>query len=395
MGELNDVLRGLRVQESGWYNLGEEIESGWNNLGEEIEELILAYLPVTCSVRVAAVCKRWRKIIMSPTYAALQNRVGVGKRSWFVLFGINELIHTRSQGFAFDPEEGRWNRVRLSRPPDFNRSSLRAMDGILFASSGPCLSKVCYTSETIKWKWKETSSSNSARIAPLVGVIGDTASSSFKLVLAGGIVDGDKDMVEMYDSLTNDWEICGSIPSEFNGGIFTQWLSSAVCREKFHVLDIHSGDTAFLDIRSKLWSRVRTLSLLGVIYCFLVTCNDRLLVAGVCNAVDGECLKIWNVDEATMECMEVTRMPDSLFSLFKDEDEDKETSLKVVGAGGLIYVFSEFHHKGYPVCMCDVAESGHVTWKRLPPLPPPVHRFNMVFCCSTFVKPSVCLGLNA
>lgn len=224
-----------------------------------------------------------------------------------------------------------------------------------------------------------------------MGVFGSLESDSYKFVVVGGMLDGDDRMVELYDASTDSWEVCDPLPEAgFTEGKSSHWMSSAVLGNMFYLAEIHSGGIAAFDVEKKLWSKVETLKLSDVLYLFVAACEEALFVVGVCNDLDGECLKLFKVDESTMECEEMSRMPQELFCVFESEDEGKEAFLRVVGAGNLIYIYSESYHKGYPVCVCDLSE-GCYRWKKLPALPSPLPRFDRVVCCCTTVTPRSCL----
>lgn len=150
---------------------------------------------------------------------------------------------------------------------------------------------------------------------------------------------------------------------------------------------IFSCFVSAFDLNKKLWSEVQTLRPPGVIFSFLISCSNQLVLAGLCNAPRGPpSFNVWKVDEVTMEYSEVAIMPsDLLYCLFDSEEDDKFASLKCVGLGNLIYVFNEEYHRNYPACVCEFSsESGKCSWRKVPSLPEPVNRFHKVISfCST------------
>lgn len=222
-----------------------------------------------------------------------------------------------------------------------------------------------------------------------MGTFGSPLSSSFKFVTVGGVFDGGDDhMVEMYDACTNTWESCDPLPVDGFHDILisSHWMSSAVLGHKFYVADYYGGIATF-DIHTKSWSKVESLRVPDLEFIFIIAADEGLYAIGVCCGQIGAYLKLFKVDEVTMACKEVSEMPHDLFSQF--ENEQKEASLRCVGSGNLIYVYSELNYKGYPVCMCDLSEASY-EWKQLPSLPSPP-RFNRVVYCSATVTPRACL----
>lgn len=87
-----------------------------------------------------------------------------------------------------------------------------------------------------------------------------------------------------------------------------------------------------------------------------------------------------------MELSEISIMPnDLLHSLIDGDEEDRFASLKCVGLGNLVYVYSEEYHRKYPACVCEIKrENGKCRWKMIPPLPFQVNKFHKIISfCST------------
>ena len=383
------------------------LKNQWELLSEDLQERILLQLPVSTAVRSASVCKRWRSIISSQSFSSQLAQIPSGRKPWFCLWGINELIHNRSVAFTFDPTLGRWFRVQTLRPPDFNRTSLAGCHGLFFAFSG---SKVCFATNPTKMVWKETTSASSTRCYALMGAVGEPhcpagADAGFSLVAVGGVLDGgDQRLVEMYRSGSHAWEACEPLPSTgFRDTVSCHWMSSAVLGHKLYVADFY-GDFASLDTRTKAWSKVSSLSVPNLVSLFILACGGRLHAAVVCRPNHSqECLKVFTIDDdgdgdgdgdchgeaSAMDWHEVSTMPPHLFSHFENADEHMQASLKCVGSGTAFYVYSECVYSGYPVCMCELRE-GEYVWKQLPSLPSPP-RFDRVVCCSMVVTPRACL----
>ena len=234
-----------------------------------------------------------------------------------------------------------------------------------------------------------------SRINPLLGVFHDGSSGGygFKFIVVGGVrfIGGlvdieDRLAVEIYDPNHDSWELCPALPADFRSGNNSQSLSSALFKGKFYVFGIYSCFVSSFDLENHVWSEVQTLRPPGVIFSFLISCNDMLVLAGMCNAPRGPSFNLWKIDERTMEFSEIAIMPQSLlYSLVDSEEDDKFASLKCVGMGNLIYVFNEEYHKKYPACLCEItADNGKCSWRRMPQLPSPVNKFHKVISfCST------------
>lgn len=203
----------------------------------------------------------------------------------------------------------------------------------------------------------------------------------------GGLVDiEDRLAVEIYNPSFDSWELCPPLPADFGSGNSSQSLSSALFNDKFYVFGIYSGFVSMIDLNKYVWSEVQTLRPPGVLFSFLISCNEQLLLAGLCNGSRGTSFNLWRIDENTMEFSEVAIMPHELLcSLFDGDEDDKFASLKCVGFGNLVYVFNEEHHWNYPACVCEISKgSGICSWRRVPDLPVPLNHFHKVITfCST------------
>jgi len=98
------------------------------------------------------------------------------------------------------------------------------------------------------------------------------------------------------------------------------------------VLWIYSCFISSFDLEKRVWTLAQTLRPPGVILSFLISCQDRLVLAGTCNSSLGPSFNLWRIDERTMEFSEIAIMPqDLLYSLFDSDEDDKFASLKCVG----------------------------------------------------------------
>ncbi|OAY67428.1 F-box/kelch-repeat protein [Ananas comosus] len=145
------------------------------------------------------------------------------------------------------------------------------------------------------------------------------------------------------------------------------------------------------------------------LFAFLAAARGRLVLAGLRSGPDyGPAqFAIWAVDDAAMECEELGAMPAELLAwLFDgegaaaaaaddDDDDDRFASLKCAGVDGVVYVFNEDRHRGFPACVCEISEDDDApgglrcAWRKVPPLPAPVDPFHKViaFCSPVAVHP--------
>ncbi|KAL7201035.1 hypothetical protein ACSBR1_032858 [Camellia fascicularis] len=360
----------------------------WDYLSSDLTELILSYLPIRSIVRSAAVCKLWHSIITTSSFSA---RVSAAKKPWFFLYGQNNIFLKNNQAFAFDPEANEWIKLPISLFPfpSSQEESFIGSGGFFFTTTS---SKFSYT-PILKGVWRETPPLRFSRCNPLVGVYTDHPSGLSRFIVVGGVrfIGGlvdieDRLAVEIYTPNSDSWELCPPLPADFRSANSSQWLSSALFKGKFYVFGICSCFVSSFDLNKHFWSEVRTLRPPGVLFSFLVSCQDQLVLAGLCNGPRGPSFNLWKIDEKTMEFSEIAIMPqDLLYCLFDSDEDDKFASLKCVGLGNLIYMFNEEHHRNYPACVCEISsDSGKCSWRKVPNLPVLANRFHKVISfCST------------
>ncbi|CAI8608626.1 unnamed protein product [Vicia faba] len=161
--------------------------------------------------------------------------------------------------------------------------------------------------------------------------------------------------VEIYDPLLGSWDLAPPLPADFRSGNSSSSLFSALFEGKFYVFGIYSCFVSSFDLKLGVRSDVRVVRPSGVVFSFLISCRESLVLAGVCNSSSGSSFTLWEVDEMSMEICEISVMPhDFLCGLFDGDEDDRFSSLKCVGLGDLIYVFNEDYHRMYPTCVCEI-----------------------------------------
>ncbi|KAJ4802629.1 F-box/kelch-repeat protein family [Rhynchospora pubera] len=378
------------------------VASVWDRLSFDLTELILSYLPLRSLVRSSAVCHQWR--CASSSSASLHRR---RRRPWFFLFGLNNVVSRLDRSFGFDPESFSWVPLPPPHPDCFSGAG-----GFSFAASS--CSRFAYSpvlSGGTQPNWRFTKPLTFPRCNPIVAVFDE---NRFVVVggsrYIGGLVDlEDWLAVEIYDPVTDAWEVGSPLPVDFrSSGTSSQWLSSALLPERkmLYVFGIYSCHVAAFDLSRRVWiGGVGTLRPPGTVFAFLIAgLGDSLLLAGLCSGEqDGgsggaqPCFAIWAVDPLMRgQPRRIAVMPrDMLTGLFGiDDDENRFASLRCVGSDGLVYVFNEDHHKGYPACVCEIQgkEMDQCSWRRIPPLPGPGNRFHKTIAFSSPVPLGPVLG---
>ncbi|XP_076906291.1 F-box/kelch-repeat protein At3g24760-like [Bidens hawaiensis] len=359
----------------------------FNYLSSDLTGLILSHLPLRSLIRCSAVCKLWNQITTTTQTTTTT--------PWFFLYGRNNIFLKKNQAFAFDPRSNDW----IKLPPYLfpasvsQESSFVGSGGFLFNTAANNFS----FSPILKPSWRETTPLRFSRLNPLVGVINNNNSKVGlglpEIIVVGGVrfigglVDIEDNLaVEIYSPDLDIWDLCPPLPVDFRSDNSSQSLSSALHKSKFYVFGIYSCFISSFDLNNRAWSEVQTLRPPGIIIAFLISCQNQLMLAGICNGVCGPSFNIWRIDDTTLEFSEVAIMPSELLNwLFDSDEDDRFASLKCVGFGDFVFVFNEEHRRNYPACSCEVKlDSGVCRWRRVPELPEPVNRFHKVIgFCST------------
>ncbi|XP_006352704.1 F-box/kelch-repeat protein At3g24760 [Solanum tuberosum] len=365
----------------------------WDFLSSDLTEKILSYLPIRSIIVASSVCKIWNSIITSSSFTTKIS--ATKKQPWLFLCGQNSIFYNNNQPFAYDPDANEW--ISLPTSTLLSQDFFIGSNGFFFAT----------TSENFSFKpifngiWVQTSPLRFSRCNPLVGVYNEGLNPRFIVVggvrFVGGLVDvEDRLAVEIYNPNLDYWELCPPLPADFRSGNSSQWLCSALLRDKFYyVFGIYSCFITCFNLDEHLWSEVQTLRPPGILFSFLVTCQDCLVLGGLCNSPNGPNFVLWKVDEKTMEFSELATMPQALmYCLFDSDEDDKFASLKCVGLGNLVYVYNEEHLKNYPACVCEFSNDfGMCSWRKLPNLPPNASKFHRVISfCSNVSLDSILVG---
>ncbi|KAK6141563.1 hypothetical protein DH2020_024695 [Rehmannia glutinosa] len=355
--------------------------SNWDILTPDLTELILSNLPIPSIIRASSVSKSWNSIIHSHSF---KTRVSNSRKSpWFFIYGQNKNLPNKNyQVFAFDSDSDSW--IKL---PDTTtllpNDSFTASNGFFFRiCSGKFNFKPVFSST-----WRQTSPLRFSRCNPLIGVYNEPGClKPAWFIVAGGLENSEACLaVEIYNPDYNSWEISSPLPAIFRPGISSQTLCSAIFNGKFYVHGIYSSFISYFDLKKRVWSNVQTLRPPGVMLSYSISCQDRLILAGLCYVKDELEFNIWKVDERTLEFSEIGIMPPDLLSRLLDGEWDQKFgSVRCVGSGNIVYVFNEERRSNRSACFCEISDSGKCRWKRVPDLPEPVNELDKVMI-SAFV----------
>lgn len=184
------------------------------------------------------------------------------------------------------------------------------------------------------------------------------------LVVAGGTCDFEDDpcAVEVMRTGGAGWELCESMPEEFQDRAAATWLSVAVSDRAMYVADRNNGWFSSFDPVTGKWGKAHQLRPDPAIYVSAIgmSGNRIILVGAAGEAMRVEGVVMWEVDPVKLQCSEIGRMPAEMLE-------------RLVGSEGLWTIgFSNVRDCGYiynpsepkEVFFCDFS-SGSCSWEKI------------------------------
>lgn len=405
--------------------MGAEINQK-EGLGDDLIERIFLRLPILSCIKCASLSKHWYATISSPGFSARMSLFTPSKYPFLLLWYMNPVIKSSCM---YDPIAARWFNLDVKGPiltffPPIDTHPFlfsRTRFGLLMLNHFytpnshveaqiPCPPLPTECAFTLP----------DARSRYVVSIFDSSTSLSLSFKVIIHSVFDNTITLYLYDSTTKKWEIFEALPlteevSYLLGPprmlflplhIEAPCISSAVVGRKMYFADIYLGTMTCFDVDNKTWSkssRLRAPDVAG----FVISSTNKGLYALGFSATD-ECLKLYKVDEFTMECKEVSKMPNHLWLFLCNQFQDVSLApsmevfsfIRCVGSGNLVYVHNNgiYRTEGsgfsqFRACVCDV-DDGY-TWHQVPGLPSSLPKSPMgAQCCSFQMLPMACLRLT-
>jgi hypothetical protein len=203
----------------------------WSMLPVELVDKILLWLPIPNLFQMRAVCRSWDRRIRSKSFTLTYMKTpSRGPAAWlFMCSSFNCREHT----CAYNPLQNKWHNFPLSFLPPCIRFPLTSVGELLFVRGGLNNAGMLAVCNPMTQAWRELPSMIHTRLNSLVGVCcEDTYASSYKIVVAGGMSEcgGDYECTtEVYDSLTDSWQVSVIVPKTSHGCCSSSLFVSALC----------------------------------------------------------------------------------------------------------------------------------------------------------------------
>lgn len=242
-----------------------------------------------------------------------------------------------ARGVSVDSNEKSFEAVILSCPWSFHAVKKLILHFVLFTNHcwchGWCNISLLLNKEFWVVRWRELPPMLHKRFPNLVGMVVDPVTRAYKIVVAGDYYE-DNVRTEVYDSLSNCWRITGNhLP------IANYTLRNAFCNGfHFWVTRDPYGVIAF-NMQHGVWSVVRAPMPSFLTSPHLVGCQRRLLmVGGLKKHAIPKNIRIWELEQSTMNWVEVVRMPHTLCKRFLKDSRNGD--FMCVGHNDLICLTS-------------------------------------------------------
>ncbi|KAJ8569779.1 hypothetical protein K7X08_006356 [Anisodus acutangulus] len=206
--------------------------------------------------------------------------------------------------------------------------------------------------------WHHVEAQHVWRTDPIVAHIGGS------IVIAGGTCDFEDDplAVEIYNTESNTWEACESMPAILKDSAASTWLSIATTGDKLVVAEKFTGVSYCFDPKTKKWIGPYELRPDPRIFHSIIGfSNNRLILVGMIGDVENVTrLKIWKVDTESFECEEMAEMPLELIKKLKS-DTFGVSSISVCLGGDYVYM-SKSSEMAEEIVGCEFINGGGVRW---------------------------------
>lgn len=331
-------------------------ETCFPDLPEELLDRIRACLPLSAYFRSSLVSKLWQQTTFSQPLLTLCSELHPPEPWIFAL-----CIEPTTQGsYAFDSEFCRWRKVRF---PFMSRDlvyPVAAVGGLLCVNAY-AEDQVLLVLNPLMGTFKELPRWKEERFDPVVGLIVDIYSCTFKVIAVGSYEA--EAITEVYDSATNQWTTTSRLPAQrklafacslFSKGLFYCWTAGPP-----QALLVY-------DMQHAMWSEIPMLLPSSCAHGRLVEHKNKILLVGISHGADAfKSIRIWELREPGIEMDEVARMPYGIFKEFCGKGKGPLV-YQIVSSGDLLYLYAK---RSPRLVVCNLTKKPP-QWQQLTPSSP-------------------------
>jgi hypothetical protein len=307
----------------------------WGTLPEDLLDRVLARLPIHTLFQLRSINKKLNSIIYSDGFVKLYTENWMEMQPWFLLTTVGNMVCT------FNPALNKWHNIPLPTVAPRMRVVAASSSLLCFGDQiGEC-SVLSVCNPLIK-SVRDLPPMLHVRLIHKLAILADMGSKSYKIMVAGedGYPPDDPYVynlsTEVYDSTTRRWTMTGNpLPDAKFGsdpGVWCNGLYYCITEMPYGVVLYDPDQGVWSDAQAEMPKFLATPS--------LVQCQGRLLMVGkvlshATTLATTESIRIWELKRATMEWIEVQKLPGRLYTTFL-EPLAPFTPIVGVGLGDLV-----------------------------------------------------------
>ncbi|KAL2642633.1 hypothetical protein R1flu_010220 [Riccia fluitans] len=293
----------------------------WSELPEHLMDNILVWLPLPNFLRMRVVCKKWGTLMHSSSFLQLCSEVPA-QAPFFLMYA--DLFQQRYA--AYNPSLNKWHLLPLScflSGPSLSQFVVLAAAGGLLCLGGVSGSvphgrngyvvdqvtmgdRNLYVSNPITKARRKLPPMLRMQNPYIVGMVIDSAKKSYKILVAQ---DGEHLKLQVYDSVSNSWQLTDSLRRRVALVVGTAYLQGIL-----YCLTFGPGiDVSIYNVEQGCWEELGS-RMPPCLTCpqLFVNRGNLMMVGGIEEFGSMKSIHVWRLEAGQKEWVEILRMPDDL-----------------------------------------------------------------------------------
>lgn len=275
----------------------------WAMLPEDLLNEILARVPPFMIFRLRSVCKRWNSILQDCSFLKFHSQVP-SHGPCLLTFGKNAQT---SQCSVFSFPLKTWYRIPFTFLPSWAFWLVGSSGGLVCVSGldGPTFKTLICNPLTQAWRILPSMNYNHQR--QLIMVV-DRKDRSFKVIAASDFY-GDKSLpTEVYDSKLNSWSLHQIMPAVCSSKM-------ALCDSRLYMETLSPLGLMMYRLDTGYWEHIPAKFPRSLLDGYLIAgTKKRLFLVGRMGLYSTlQSMRIWELDHAKIQWVEISRMPPKYF----------------------------------------------------------------------------------
>lgn len=326
----------------------------WSNMPHHILDHILAFLPFWSILQLQSVSRKWRSNLTSTDFLTERSKTCQAE-VLFIMFPHGLYLNAFA---AYNPHLNKWHLIPLSY---FGQKDIRYDFRVIATVGGLlCMEEVAWPSRSlvvsnpINRSHRKLPPMLDMKSPYVVGMMMYPDKTGYRVLVAQ---DGESLVSQFYDSVSDSWTMNSTLESKV-----VMLVGMVLLGEFLFCLSFWPIGVVAYSIEEATWVNMQVKMPASINSPHLIHHSGQLLlVGGVEEYGQLISIRIWNVDLASKECVEIERMPDHFFNKFSFKVSGEHFSC--MGEAGFV-CFSD--GRTPPILMYDMNEK---RWWWLPPCP--------------------------